>query len=52
MTTNKDLQDAGLSQEEMCAFWDDQTRIRARKKANPLFQSEDDLQIKKQDKVT
>ena len=52
MTTNQDLQDLGLSQEEMMAFWADQVRIRARKKADPLFQSEDDLQIKKQDKVT
>ena len=52
MTTNQDLQDLGLSQEEMRAFWADQTRIRARKKADPSYRSEDDLNDKKQDKVT
>ena len=52
MTTNQDLLELGLDDMEMCAFWEDQVRIRARKKADPLYRSEDDLNDKKQDKVT
>ena len=52
MTTNQELIDLGLDEMEMRAFWDDQTRIRARKKADPSYRSEDDLNDKKQDKVT
>jgi len=52
MTTNADLKKAGLDEMEMCAFWEDQVRIRARKKADPFYRSEDDLNDKKQDKVT
>ncbi|KCZ71596.1 hypothetical protein ANME2D_02331 [Candidatus Methanoperedens nitroreducens] len=43
MTTNAELESLGLSEEERIAYWQDQTRIAANKKADATYKSEKEL---------
>ena len=45
MMTNKMLDELGLTSDEKRAYWEDEQRIKAKKKIDKNYKSEDELRI-------